>query len=410
MNRMAYICADPGVPIFGCKGASVHAQEVLRAMRRRGAGVELFTVRRDGAAAGDLRTLRAHWLPDPSRQPREEQEAAGWAANAGLAESLSAQSPSDSAGFALVYERYALWSFAGMEWARQRGIPSILEVNAPLIEEQAAHRGLVDRARAEEAVRRAMAAATVVACVSSAVADWARARVGLADRGKVHVVPNAVDPRRFDPDLAPRLAPEPGTFVVGFVGTLKPWHGLPVLAEAFARLTEQCPGARLLLVGDGPERRALEDMLAARGLRGRVHFTGAVDPDEVPGWLASMDVAVAPYPALEQFYFSPLKIFEYLAAGRPVVASRIGQVTELLRDGVTGLLVRPGDAGELAGALATLAADRGRAARLGAAGRAEVLRAHSWDATVHRLLRLARPTGSAEGAGVAGAVAEATGC
>ena len=178
--------------------------------------------------------------------------------------------------------------------------------------------------------------------------------------------------------------------MVGFVGTLKPWHGLPVLADAFIQLHRLNPAARLLIVGDGPEREALSSSLAAHGLTDAVHFTGAVTPEEIPGWLASMHVAVAPYPALDNFYFSPLKLFEYLAAGLPTVASRIGQVMELLREGETGLLVTPGDATSLCSTLARLRADASLRAQLGANGRAYVERHHTWDAAVARLLKLAK--------------------
>jgi glycosyltransferase involved in cell wall biosynthesis len=207
----------------------------------------------------------------------------------------------------------------------------------------------------------------------------------------LEVIPNGVSPERFGGDVAALAPPEAGTFVIGFVGTLKAWHGLPVLAEAFARVCEAEPRARLLIVGDGPERAALEADLERRGVRGAATLTGAVSPAAVPGWLRSMQVAVAPYPALETFYFSPLKVFEYLAAGLPVVASAIGQVTELLEDGVTGVLVPPGDAAALADALLRLWADSELRGRLGGNGRRWVERRHTWDAVVQRIGGLAWP-------------------
>ncbi len=381
MKRIAYICADPGVPVFGCKGASVHVQEVLRAMSRLGARVELFTTRMDGDAAADLRTIPLHRLPAPAKGDRADKEKAELAANDALEAALSASGPFD-----LVYERYSLWSYAGMAFTQKHRVPGVLEVNAPLIDEQATHRGLVDRPIAEAVAGRAFDAARVIACVSQGVADWVGRRVAPS---KIHVVPNAVNPQRFGPTVRACLPPLPGSFVIGFVGTLKPWHGLPVLADAFRRLHAVRPEVSLLIVGDGPERAALEGMLAEAGIRGAVHFTGAVNPDEIPGWLASMHVAVAPYPALENFYFSPLKLFEYLAAARPTVASGIGQVTELLQDGQTGLLVPPGDAAALAAALDRLRADEALRVRLGENGRAWVSRGHTWDAVVERLLALA---------------------
>jgi glycosyltransferase involved in cell wall biosynthesis len=145
----------------------------------------------------------------------------------------------------------------------------------------------------------------------------------------------------------------------------------------------------LLVVGDGPERARLEADLAARGLAQAAQLTGAVDPGEVPGLLASMDVAVAPYPNLENFYFSPLKVYEYMAAGLPVVASRIGQLAGLIRDGVNGILCPPGDSDALAEALERLRQEPEWGTRLGQAARATVLRDHTWAAVARRILRLA---------------------
>src|SRR5262249_46748399 len=156
---------------------------------------------------------------------------------------------------------------------------------------------------------------------------------------------------------------------VGFVGSLKPWHGLQTLVKAFDRLHAIDPAVRLLVVGDGPERSRLEEDLTARSLLDAVHFTGSVAPAEVPGLLASMDAAVAPYPNLRHFYFSPLKVYEYMAAGCAVVASRIGQLDGLIEHEVSGLLCAPDDPLDLAGALLRLRSEPALRDRLGEAAR-----------------------------------------
>src|SRR5262249_52500974 len=156
-----------------------------------------------------------------------------------------------------------------------------------------------------------------------------------------------------------------GIFTVGFVGTLKAWHGLSILVNAFDALHKQHFATRLLIVGDGPEREKLASDLAQRGLVKAAEFTGAVAPGEIPGLLASMDVAFAPYPPLANFYFSPLKVYEYMAAGLPVVASRLGQLQSLIEPEVDGLLVPPGDSAALAAALERLLKDSALRARLG---------------------------------------------
>lgn len=380
--RIAYVCADPGVPVFGRKGCSVHVQEIVRALTRRGACVELFAARTGGSPPADLRGLSVHQLPVPARGDRATRERAAVAANSKLRAALERLGPFD-----LVYERYSLWSTAGMEHARAMGVVGVLEVNAPLIDEQTRYRGLVDRIGAENATEQSFSAATVLIVVSQAITQYVQRYRGRADG--VHVVPNGVDPARFRPRLPPSLPAPNGVFTVGFLGSLKPWHGLTTLAEAFAQVHLQARDTRLLVVGDGPERDQLIAQLSARDLLDATHFTGAVDSGEVPGFLASMDIGVAPYSGRPDFYFSPMKLYEYMAAGLPVVASDIGQTAEVIEHEGDGLLCRPDDPVACAASLLRLLADPSLCVRLGAAARQKVLQHHSWDAIAGRILDLA---------------------
>src|SRR5207245_9964407 len=134
--------------------------------------------------------------------------------------------------------------------------PGLLEVNAPLIEEQAVHRGLRDTRGAAHVATRVFQAATALVAVSTEVAAWLERRPSA--RGRVHVLPNGVDPDGFRPAVPPAAPAPPGTFTVGFVGSMKPWHDLPVLIEAFARLHAEEPATRLLLVGGGRGEKSEE--------------------------------------------------------------------------------------------------------------------------------------------------------
>jgi glycosyltransferase involved in cell wall biosynthesis len=373
--RVAYVCMDAGVPVFGQKGASVHVQEVIRSLLKRGATVELFASRLGGDCPKDLTSVKVHTFPELPKSDTQQREQLTLALNQMLRLKLLSEK------FDLIYERYSLWSYAAMAAAQSTRRPSVLEVNAPLIEEQEKHRSLHDRSAAERVATKVFTHAATIICVSEQVAAYVQRYV---NEDKVNVLPNGVNLSRFA--ISPTKTHE---FTVGFVGTLKPWHGVEVLLEAFRMFHEQHSQSRLLLVGDGPEHERLETTVKRYQLENAVTFTGAVSPESVPQYLAQMNVAVAPYPALEDFYFSPLKILEYMAAGVPVVASRAGQIPELIEDGVSGLLCPPGDANALALALGDLYHRPALAESLAKQARQKAEAQHSWDTVVAKMLSLA---------------------
>lgn len=378
--RIAYVCADPGVPVFGCKGCSIHVQEILRAFVRLGHEVTLFGRRLDGVAPSDLASVSWVRLPSAAGEGADREIALAETERC-LGDLLDREGPFD-----LVYERYALWSRSALWWAREAGVPSVLEVNAPLIDEQIRYRELHHRQLAEALSGDALTAARRLVAVSSGVANWLRSEG--VDPARVEVIANGVDSKRFEPDFSTRS----DIPVIGFVGTLKPWHGLDVLVAAADRLRQQGLKFRLLIVGDGSARSALEAELENRGLRECSELTGAVDPREIPGLLARMDIAVAPYPDARGFYFSPLKVMEYMAAGRAIVASRIGDVDGLVRHDVNGLLCPPGDVIALAKTLAELIHDPAARTRLGRAARAHAVDNLGWHSVARRVLDVAMET------------------
>ena len=383
--KIAYICADRDVPVFEQKGCSIHVQEVIRSFQRQGAQVELFAAQASGAPPSDLEAIPVHSLSAIPSHDRDTCEQASLSANYDLKKALEQEGPFD-----LIYERYSLWSFAGMEYAQTLGVPGLLEVNAPLIQAQGKHQGWVDRTSAMRAAERAFRAASTLIAVSESIKNSLEEYPGV--RQQVYVIPNGVNPDRFPRDVNALLFPNPGAFTVGFVGALESWNGLHILVEAFSRLQQYSPETRLLIVGDGPERENLAADLSSRGLLEMAHFTGAVPPDEIPGWLAAMDVAVAPYPDQPDFYSSPLKVYEYMAAGLPIVASQVGQLTTLINNGVNGLLCPPGDAVALAEALERLRRFPEFGARLGQIARESMRQNHSWDGVARRILYLANRT------------------
>lgn len=378
--RVAYACVDPGIPFFGTKGASVHVQEIVRALRARGATVRLYCTRAGGHVPADLADVQVTELRIPPGTTAVR-EAAQLAASREMAGRIAAD------GADLVYERYSLFSTVLATLAEAEGIPGVLEVNAPLIDEQRTHRELVLEDHSWRALSRQVGAAARTVCVSGPVADWVLGHADASAARRVRVVANGVNTARIRPgDRGSRPRADAGPTVV-FVGTLKPWHGVETLVDAVARSAGDW---RLEIVGDGPLAEALRARAAAHGpsVRARIDFAGAVEPERIGALLARADIAVAPYPAAaaRDAYFSPLKIYEYLAAGLPVVASRVGQIPGIVADGRTGVLVEPSDAGALARALDALAADPARRATLGGNARAEAVAEHGWERVLERAL------------------------
>jgi len=372
LKRFAYVCADAGVPIPGNKGSSIHVESVCRALVRRGLDGTVHTIRPAGATLCGLEVLAIEAPAAPPRETTADREARLFLA--------SCHAVPVDAECDFIYERYSLWHAGGLARARSLGIPFVLEVNSPLTVEAARYRTLEHRRLAEGLAELLFREADGVVCVSQQIAEWVAHRRG-HDRG-VWEVPNGVDTELFTPRGAAPAAPEPDGDgpLVAFVSSFRPWHGADDLLDAFRLVLDGgIPDARLVCVGDGPLRESFEKKVLAAGLARSVHVTGMLPQAEVAAWLRRARVAVAPYPRLEEFYFSPLKIFEAFAMGLPVVAADLGQVRRLLAGGERGLLYEAGNVTELAAALRHLLTDRDRARRLGHAGRSWVLEHATWD-------------------------------
>src|SRR6266481_821829 len=135
-----------------------------------------------------------------------------------------------------------------------------------------------------------------------------------------------------------------------FVRTFGPWHGVLTLAEAITLLPDDC-GVRFLLIGAGRFRDEVERILRSAGKAERVIFAGQVEHERVPALLDACDILLSPHVQLAdgaEFFGSPTKLFEYMAMGKGIIASRLGQIGEVLVDGETALLVEPGNTGQLA--------------------------------------------------------------
>jgi glycosyltransferase involved in cell wall biosynthesis len=370
--RVAYVCLDPGVPVFGNKGCSVHVQEILRAMVRQGFSITLLTARLGGPTPSGLEPIEVIQLPRLPRQDDPEflpmVDRLALETGAALA---------DLADLQLIYERYSLWSCAAMEFARDHGIVSCLEVNAPLIYEQETYREMHHKGLASELSQRALRAARSVLTVSTPLQQMILHED--PELANVNVIANGVDTGRFCPPAAGQPAEAERPLTIGFSGTLKAWHGVEDLLAAFALHRRRFPGHQLRIIGDGPQRASLETKIRDLGLEQNVLLTGQVDSSTMPDQLCALDIAVAPYPQLSRMYFSPLKIYEYMAMGLCTVASSAGDIPQIIENGKTGLIYRAGNVEELASCLDTLASEPELRASMGTQARRKAEDSYSWD-------------------------------
>ena len=366
MRRVLYLSADPGIPILGHKGASVHVRELATALAEAGVEVHVASPRIGPEGDAAPSAVELHAIPPVLAKQHT---------SATLTEAVAAQARAvtelaSRLGVAAIYERYSLFGVAGVRAAAALDLPHALEVNAPLREEARRFRTLPHPELAREHELETMAASGRVLAVSEPLAR-ALARDGVPE-AKLEVLPNAVAAHRFP---APRR--DPARFLAGFAGSLKPWHGVDTMVEAVGRV----PEVHLEVVGDGPGAELL-DRLPAR----QVTRLGPLPHADVARAMSTWDVGLAPYAPLEGFWFSPLKVLEYMAAGACPVASDLGDATSTLAGGERGVLVPAGDAGALASALRALAGERERARALGAAARTWVRAHRSWSHNAERVL------------------------
>ena len=389
--NILYLCADRGIPIRGHKGAAVHVRALSDAIVNAGHNVTILTPRpgpSDGPAPlAPILECPMPPLPDAvgdDAHPLSRQSQAYVHTLTAAALDWLAQNPADA-----IYERYSLWSDVGARLRVATHLPFILEVNAPLRQEAAQHRGLENEALAAQIEAAQFRAADFVAVVSEELAAYVAAHG--ADPAKVHVLPNGVDPQHFHPavrghDVRRRYGLK-GRIIVGFAGRMRPWHDGLTLLRAFARLHATNPAYHLLLVGDMSPQ--FMEAVAAAGLEGAVTCTGPVPHADVPAHLAAMKVAVSSHaPAADDaFYFSPLKLMEYLACAVPTVAAAIGQPGRLIQPGYNGYLYPPGDDAALAAAIRALVKNPAEARQMAWNGATLALQNYTWAQTAAYLLR-----------------------
>ena len=374
----------------GDHGGAVHTWQVATLLARRGHAVSLLCHRRAGEPAQEQRDgVAIHRAPMGLGRRRLPLRA------------LPALSSFRGQRFDVVMERFDTFGGLGAVYSRQTGTPLLLEVNYPHLEEMAwkwRHRGLafasapvVGLLRAWNAWQYARAAAVIAVRESVVPAPH---------RHKVRLVHWGANPEQFrtaddDPERVARLRSRldlRGRRVVVSHGSFQPWHAPAVFPEVMARVVARVPDVAFLVLGHGGGLEEIEGQARARGLAAWCRFPGQVAHGEVPDFLASADLALAPfdsraYPPLLEFgfFWSPAKIFEYMACGVPVVTTDQDYLRRVVEGSGAGTCVPQRDPEALAAAVAELLGDEELRRTMGRAGRRAVLETFSWQAHAEQL-------------------------
>jgi glycosyltransferase involved in cell wall biosynthesis len=401
--KIGFLCSDIDIPLFGDEGCSIHVRDFTDALVDSGHDVFIVCPSLGESMIAGIKSSLYHL------QPRGL-DALGWSLveqepiiqNQQLERDLRSVAYNfwlQSEGSSIIerekpdvlYERYSLFGWGGIELARRHRIPLMLEVNDPLCREQAGYEKFTLTATAERMESEIIRGADAVIAISKWIQNWVIS-LGVNEQD-VHIVPNGVSLKLFAERQNGETVRQRYNLgkerLIGFLGSFQPWHDVEGLLRAFSKLYADDHNLRLLLVGDGQQREALEETVRQLGLGAGVIFTGNIPHDSVPEYLAAMDVAVAPYNWKEDFYGSPLKIFEYMAAGKPTVAAAIGQIEEVIEHGKTGWLYPSGDHEQLAHGLASLLYSPELSSAISNAAREKILSDHTWKAIATRVTALA---------------------
>ena len=376
LPTVAYLRATPAA---GTQpgGATSHINGVVNALLDSGAKVSFIS--NDEITGLDKERVAFKKIgPDPDIVPRSAFDLYNGMRFANAAAIIVADEPPD-----LIYQRYSRFSWAGVEASLKSGVPLFLEYNGSevwIARHWDRTKGLDLLERCERLNLRAADRIFVI----SEVERTNLLNAGIPDE-KIVVNPNGVDTDEFRPGISggderERLGIPADKKLVGFVGTFGPWHGVLALADAIA-LVPRDSDLHFLLIGDGSLRGEVVDKLSRSGDLDRVTFAGLVSHEHVPALLDACDILVSPHVPLidgSEFFGSPTKLFEYMAMGKGIVASRLGQIGDVLEDNVTALLVEPGDAKELSHSIQRLAGDPELLARLGKAARSTAITRHTW--------------------------------
>jgi glycosyltransferase involved in cell wall biosynthesis len=289
----------------------------------------------------------------------------------------------------VIINRYLIYDFSAIIVGKLLRIPVVYEVNASAVYEREIQGRYFIKPLARWTELLIFKHADVVTVVSNELKTYFQEN-NFNTKNTI-VIPNGVnmnhhsEEKKIVESLIEIKQKWENNTVLGFLGSLKSWHGVERVIDLMPALLIQNPNLRFLIVGDGNEREALESKINQSGIREYVHISGFLPHDYVPGALSIFDIALAPYKDIDNFYFSPLKIFEYMAAGKPVIAPSLGQIKELVETNKTGILLEENTQVALENAILSLSNDSEKILKLGREAKKYIEQNYTWETNAKKI-------------------------
>ena len=377
--KIGYLCSDVGIPVLGFMGCSVHVREMVNALAGLGSNISVFAPSKGKGnqfphKIVDSKRFKKKWIGRDLRLILS---------NMNFYRACRKQFKVHKPHF--IYERYGLYGWAGVKLSREFSIPLIVEINTLLTEEEKDRLHFPGLARIFETT--ILKRAEAVCCPSKIM------RTLLTERGitkeKIIVTPNGINLEKFNSQMDGEQIRNQyglgGKVIIGFVGILKRLWGIYTILECAPQVLSKRNDLHFMVVGEGKEFQNVERLIKENGLTDKFTLTGGISHSDIPKYIAAMHIGIAPYCYKDPFHGSPMKIFEYMAMGKPVISSAQGQIKDIIKNGENGLLIEPDDPDGLAKAILELGRDKTKMSNMGMKARATVEN-YTWEANARKVL------------------------
>lgn len=387
---IAYLCSDVGVPVLGFKGCSVHVREMCSAIASLGADVSIYALSRGEGnlyphMITEVNHFKKKWIGRDSRLILSNMKLY-WTCR----KQFRVHKPH------FIYERYGLYGWAGIKLAREFSIPIIVEVNSFLAEKE---KNRLHFSRLAKSLETAILKRAEAICCPSKIMRSLLVERGIREE-KILVTPNGINIEKFDINQdgreIRRLYGLEGKVIIGFVGSLRNFLGIYTILESARQVLSQRKDFHFMVVGEGGAFSDMERYIQENSLADRFTLTGGVPHSDIPRYIAAMDIGLAPYRYRKPFHNSPMKISEYMAMAKPVIASAQGQIKDVIEHRENGLLIEPDDSDGLTRAILELGGDKSMMRNMGLNARATVETSYTWEANARKVLAIYRSLSDGE--------------